>query len=261
MLDVTALGSAVQGTPSATAGKIMSFSTSTFTDNNTAASGTAAGYVVNSMAAGKLKATNASVTTTNAIQFYVGGAPLASTNETFTNTTAVYVASNAVTGTNSYGLQVNAPTGATNNYAGVFNGGGVGIGTTAPVATLDVAGQIHSQVFNAGSSTTINWNNGNVQYTSANCSGVDTQFTFSNMLEGGSYTLVVTGASPTGSCNFTCNGSGSCNAQFTAVTPTGVTGWTFYPPNATPTATSIYTMVRVGNIIYVSWISGFGAAQ
>jgi hypothetical protein len=40
--------------------------------------------------------------------------------------------------TNSYGLFVNAQTGATNNYAAVFQGGNVGIGTTSPTQRLQV---------------------------------------------------------------------------------------------------------------------------
>ena len=40
--------------------------------------------------------------------------------------------------TTATGLSVAAPTGATNNYAAVFTGGNVGIGTTAPDAKLDI---------------------------------------------------------------------------------------------------------------------------
>ena len=42
--------------------------------------------------------------------------------------------------TTATGLSVAAPTGATNNYAAVFTGGNVGIGTTAPGALLQVGG-------------------------------------------------------------------------------------------------------------------------
>jgi lysophospholipase L1-like esterase len=70
----------------------------------------------------------------------IAGAPVANTTEN--------IASAAVSGTNSYGLQVNAPTGATNNYAAVFSGGNVGIGTTlpaaAPASSVGVAGQIYA---------------------------------------------------------------------------------------------------------------------
>jgi hypothetical protein len=44
--------------------------------------------------------------------------------------------------TNTYGLQVNASSGGTNNYAATFMGGNVGIGTTSPAAPLTVAGKV-----------------------------------------------------------------------------------------------------------------------
>lgn len=47
--------------------------------------------------------------------------------------------------TNTYALYVDTPTGGANNYAAVFNGGNVGIGTTSPGNNLHV---INSQSFN-----------------------------------------------------------------------------------------------------------------
>jgi fibronectin-binding autotransporter adhesin len=144
----------------------------------------------------------------------------------------------------------------------VNSAGSVGIGTT-PVANLDVAGQVHSQVFNNGAATAIDWNNGNVQSTTVSCSGSSTQFSFANMLEGGTYTLIVTGASPTGMCNFTCAGTGNCFGNTvngaTSVSPTGTTGWTFMPANGTPSSNSytVYTMLRANGAVYTSWITGF----
>lgn len=44
--------------------------------------------------------------------------------------------------TNAYGLKVNAPTAATNNYAASFMGGYVGVGTVTPTVALDVVGDI-----------------------------------------------------------------------------------------------------------------------
>jgi len=44
------------------------------------------------------------------------------------------------TATNNYGLYVNTPTGADNNYAAIFAGGNVGIGTTSPASLLHVVG-------------------------------------------------------------------------------------------------------------------------
>ena len=73
--------------------------------------------------------------------FAVDGAPIAGTNATVTNASAIYSPGNAVGSgvTNSYGLYINANTGATNNYSAIFNGGNVGIGTSAPSDKLHVA--------------------------------------------------------------------------------------------------------------------------
>ena len=61
---------------------------------------------------------------------------------TISSSSAFTIQGGAVNGggavTNAFGLYVNAPTGATNNYAAVFNGGNVGIGTTSPQHLLDL---------------------------------------------------------------------------------------------------------------------------
>jgi hypothetical protein len=134
-------GAAVSQAPTTT-GAFLATTNSTLTDNSTAASGTAANATFSSYAAPTLAASNSSVTTTNASTVYLGGAPMAGSNETLASTSALYIASNAVnptgTATKSYGLYANAPTGATNNYAATFMGGNVGIGTASPGGTLDV---------------------------------------------------------------------------------------------------------------------------
>lgn len=131
-------GRIVSTTPSLTGG-FFSFASSTLTDNGTAAGGTATNATFLSIAQGALTAQNA-VTTTNAYSLYLAGAPTIGTNNTSTNAIALGIgAGNVGTQINSYGLYVNAQTGATNNYAGVFTGGNVGVGTTSPVAILDVA--------------------------------------------------------------------------------------------------------------------------
>jgi len=49
------------------------------------------------------------------------------------------VANQGISGTtNSYGLYIDAQSGSTNNFAAIFAGGNVGIGTTTPLARLDV---------------------------------------------------------------------------------------------------------------------------
>src|SRR3990167_9285703 len=77
------------GTP-ATTGSVFNYSAQTFTDSNTAGSGTATAYVAYAIQRPTLAATNASVTTTNAATLYVPNAPAAGTNETITNSYALW---------------------------------------------------------------------------------------------------------------------------------------------------------------------------
>jgi len=168
LLDVS---KAISAAPSLT-GAYMSFTASTLTDN-TAAATNPTNAVFNSIAAPTLAGTNAQ-TTTNVYGLYLGGAPIKGTNETITNTTALNIAAAAVgAATNSYGLQVNAQTGATNNYAAAFSGGNVGIGTTAPGATLQVSG---TSIFNNGSNSTTAYQFQNA--AGSNLLNVDTTNTF-----------------------------------------------------------------------------------
>lgn len=78
------------GTPSTTGG-ITNCAASTWTDNNTAGSGTATNWVGHAFQRPTLAASNSSVTTTNAATVYIANAPLAGSNETLTNTYALWV--------------------------------------------------------------------------------------------------------------------------------------------------------------------------
>ncbi len=125
--------------------------------------------------------------------------------------------------------------------ATVLNGN-VGIGATSPSAKLEVQGQARS-ISSTGSTTvngttTVDWNNGNTQTMSVAC----TSTTLNNMLDGGTYVLAVTE-------------TGTTQCSFTA------TGLTFYfnpanGPRLSATRT-VYTLLRVGTDVYVSWVTGF----
>lgn len=116
--------------------------------------------------------------------------------------------------------------------------GSLRVGSPASgAAALQVRGQVAADAYNAGSSTTIDWNNGNVQYTAANCGAMS----FSNMADGGAYTLVVTGATA-GTCSFTHAGL-TFRAAPAVVATTAATH-------------SVFTFLRAGTNVYIGWIMG-----
>jgi hypothetical protein len=114
----------------------------------------------------------------------------------------------------------------------------VAIGSTTPSVNLDVTGTILSRVNNAGSATAIDWSTSNVAYTSANCGAM----TFTNMQDGGSYTLVVTGAT-SGTCSFSQSG-----LTFKLPVGHGAT---------TANKHTLYSFIRAGSNVYVTWIPGY----
>jgi hypothetical protein len=126
-------------------------------------------------------------------------------------------------------------------------GGNVGIGTTTPGSgtKLYVNGQIATA---SGSITTnaVDFSVGNAVTTSYDCASA---FTLANVRNGGTYTLVVTGTGTT-QCTFPSSTTGDDAASVT---------YKWQSANAVRTASThtIYTLLRVGNIIYVSWATGF----
>jgi len=87
-------------------GAAIHVDSSDITDNNTSASGTANLFAVVNIESARVLASNASVTTTNACTLYIKSAPVAATNQTFTNSYALYIAA----GTSYFGapIEVNA---------------------------------------------------------------------------------------------------------------------------------------------------------
>lgn len=78
------------GTPGTTGG-ISNWAASTWTDSNTAGSGTAASWAGHAFQRPTLAASNSSVTTTNAATVYIANNVAAGSNETLTNSWAMWV--------------------------------------------------------------------------------------------------------------------------------------------------------------------------
>ncbi len=141
--------------------------------------------------------------------------------------------------------------GGTPNALSKFNGSGDNVvdsnvsddGSTVTVSSeLNVDGELITKVNDAAASTSINFDNGNIQYTSANCGAFDIE----GMNDGSSYTLVVQGTT-SGTCAFTAVGS---NSGDTVRLPPG--------HGATIGGThTIYTFIKAGSSIYASYVRGY----
>jgi len=127
----------------------------TFTDTSTAAAGTVAVRTANSFGAPTFASSNA-ITVTDAFTLYVPK-PVAGTNTTITRANSAYFEGN------------------------------VGIGTTTPGGKLEVTGQYYSTKYTT--TTTLDWNNGNVQYIAL--AGGGQTFTFANPKGGARYMLIL----------------------------------------------------------------------
>lgn len=134
-------GNASYSAPSwTTAGIQLRTAGSTYTDNSTAISGTAATATFASFAVPTLAATNATVTTTNAAVVYIAGNPTAGTNMTITNGWGLWnVGNERIDGSVLLGGTLTKPGGATpliSTNTAITSGGAAQTGTltNAPLA-------------------------------------------------------------------------------------------------------------------------------
>jgi len=109
---------------------------------------------------------------------------------------------------------------------------------------LYAGGQIAGKSYDAGTSCSLDWSHGNTQTTSCNCS---TNLSFSNLRDGGNYTLLITDAGTT-QCNISATTTGD-----DALSGTLTTKWN--PTNGVRTSSSytVYSMTRIGSILLVAW--------
>ena len=116
-----------------------------------------------------------------------------------------------------------------------------------PSGSLKMTGQIASgsQVI-VGGTTSLDWNSGNIISTDYDCTS---DIAFANLVDGGTYTLIVT-STGTAQCNFSTTTTG---------VGAGTVSYRYKPANAARTSSShsIYTLMRSGSNVYISWTSGF----
>ena len=164
-----------------------------------------------------------------------GSTIIQGTNNVSTSGSLTLESTGGSSGTSDY---INFITGPAKEAMRITTAGNVGIGTTAPTSALDVTGSIYARSFDDGAGSAIDWNKANAQTTSVAPGAI----TFTNMQDGGSYTLACTNAT---SGTFTFS----------------QTGLTFYfsPANAATLVNTmtVYTFLRIGANVYVSWIAGF----
>ena len=153
----------------------------------------------------------------------------------------VNIAGDTMTGT--LNLPANALIAGNNQL--VLANNNVGIGTSNPEAKIDYVGQIRGQTFTAPADTrTIDFDNGNQQSTIQSGAGSSPiEITLAKLLDGGVYSIALQN---TQGATYTFSGS-------------QVTNWKFLPENAqtVPGKDSIYTFMRFGGTVYVTWMTGF----
>ena len=125
--------------------------------------------------------------------------------------------------------------------------GAIGIGTTAPTTGLNIAlpttfsNTVVQKVDQSQTASPLDFSAANIVQSNLSCSNGN--ISLNNMASGGSYTLLITDPG-SAACTFTSNGG---------------LNYKYLPPNDQRVAnsTSIYNILVVGSVAYVTWTSGF----
>jgi hypothetical protein len=153
-------------------------------------------------------------------------------------TSALSTLAGGTTGNVIYATSASAWASGTPDTAGVVDKSSAQTITGAKTFTL-MKGTAFSVA--APATTGIDFDNGNTAYTAVVCAGAT--WTVSNMAAGTMYMVAVQGTAHTGTCAFS-DGSSTFKYQ---------------PTNATPTNAKdvIYSMIKIGSVVYVSWIDAW----
>ncbi|MBS1972393.1 MAG: hypothetical protein JSU04_18960 [Bdellovibrionales bacterium] len=121
--------------------------------------------------------------------------------------------------------------------ATVISAGNGNIAAGGGGTSLSGGGQIYAGAYSS-TTNTIDFNKGNTQITSYDCSA---SINLLNMQSGGNYTVVVTGATTT-KCTFQDAGSTLADGVFSPINGT-----------RTASSTTVYRFVKAGTSVYVDW--------
>jgi hypothetical protein len=166
----------------------------------------------------------AASTLTDSASLGITGGPVGGTNATLTNTHALQISAGAVNGTttpaNSYGLTVNAQTGATTNYAAQFIGGSYGV-----YVTNNTTGTSYGV------------------YTTMTAANTGYAGYFNNAGTGTSYALYATDATTGAGYGVYSSVTGAANTGYAGYftnTDTGAANYTLYASNSSASGYAIY---------------------
>lgn len=123
-------------------------------------------------------------------------------------------------------------------------------GDTMSGPLVITSGQLSSAISDTSSftcgSTSLDFNTGNFQSLSASVPIGACTINLANMRDGGSYTVIVKGSAATNSVTYSFSHSGVSNWRFVPVISPTIAGME-----------TVFTLVKAGTTVYVSWIPGF----